>query len=136
MAIRDGELPEPPIAATLGMTGMQVEPGAVTFTLEPAEWHYNPLGTVHGGVHATLLDSAMGCAVHSRLPVGTAYTTVEISVRYLRPVLAGSGTLRCEGRVVSLGSRVATATGEITDGSGRIVATAATTCLVWSTARP
>ena len=131
-AMRDGDLPEPPIAATLGMSGLQVEDGWVVFTLEPQEWHYNPIGSVHGGVHATLLDSAMGCAVHTRLPAGTGYTTLDLSVRYLRPVRADSGVLRCEGRVVSLGSRVATATGEITDPNGRVVATGTTACLLWA----
>lgn len=130
-AIRDGELPGAPIAATLGMRVEEVEPGRIVFTLEPQEWHYNPIGGVHGGVHATLLDSAMACAVHSRLPAGTAYTTLDISIRYLRPVSTATGLLRCEGSVISLGRRAATAEGSITDATGKVVATGTTGCLVF-----
>lgn len=130
-AVMNGEIPGPPIAATLGFALLKVEEGRVVFGLDPEEWHYNPLGTVHGGVHATLLDSAMGCAIHTKLPAGRTYTTLEISVRYLRPITAGSGPLRCEGKIVSLGSRVATAQGEITDSKDRLVATSTTTCLLF-----
>jgi uncharacterized protein (TIGR00369 family) len=133
-AIAHGELAGAPIAATLGMTVLEVDEGRVVFGLTPDEYHYNPIGSVHGGVHATLLDSAMGCAVHSRLGPGQGYTTLDISVRYLRPVTVGSGDLRCEGRVMSMGSRVATAEGSITDSRGKLVATGTTTCLVMSTA--
>jgi uncharacterized protein (TIGR00369 family) len=132
-AIARGELAGAPIAATLGMSVLDVDEGRVVFGLTPEEFHYNPIGSVHGGVHATLLDSAMGCAVHSRLGPGQGYTTLDISIRYLRPVTVGSGDLRCEGRVISLGSRVATAEGTITDGRGKVVATGTTTCLVMST---
>jgi len=129
-AMADGTLAGAPIAATLGMSVDEVGPELVVFTLVPEEWHYNPIGTVHGGVHATLLDSVMGCAVHARLGPGQAYTTLDLSVRYLRPVTTASGRLRAEGSVVSLGSRVATAEGTVTDSHGRLVATGTTTCLV------
>ena len=129
-AIAAGELGGAPIAATLGMSIVAVDEGRVVFALTPEEFHYNPIGSVHGGVHATLLDSVMGCAVHSRLGAGQAYTTLDLSVRYLRPVSTASGTLRAEGTVVSLGRRVATAEGTVLDGHGRLVATGTTTCLV------
>jgi uncharacterized protein (TIGR00369 family) len=129
-AIASGDLAGAPIAATLGMSILEVDEGRVVFGLTPEEFHYNPIGSVHGGVHATLLDSVMGCAVHSSLGTGMAYTTLDLSVRYLRPVSTASGTLRAEGTVVSLGRRVATAEGTVTDGHGRLVATGTTTCLL------
>ena len=133
-AVAHGELGGAPIAATLGMSILEVEEGRVAFGLTPDEWHYNPIGSVHGGVHATLLDSVMGCAVHSKLGAGQAYTTLDLNVRYLRPVTTASGQLRAEGRIVSIGSRVATAEGTITDGDGRLVATGSTTCLIMAVA--
>lgn len=132
-AMRDGTIPPPPISTTMGVELAEVDEGRAVFTLEPREWHYNQTGGAHGGVHATLLDSAMGCAVHTRLPAGTWYTTLDISVRYLRPVNVDTGTLRCEGTVVSLGSRIATARGQITDTRGKVLATATTSCLIWQT---
>jgi uncharacterized protein (TIGR00369 family) len=131
-AMASGELAGAPIAATLGMTVLEVEDGRVVFGLTPEEWHYNPIGSVHGGVHATLLDSAMSCAVHSRLAAGQSYTTLDMTVRYLRPVSTASGALRAEGTLVSFGSRVATAEGTLTDSHGKLVATGSTTCLVMS----
>jgi uncharacterized protein (TIGR00369 family) len=133
-AMRDGALPPAPISATMGMDLIQVDDGLVVFTLEPREWHYNQTGGAHGGVHATLLDSAMGCAVHTRLPAGTSYTTLDISVRYLRAVRVDTGPVRCEGEVISLGRRVATAQGRITDAAGKVLATGTTTCLISSAA--
>jgi uncharacterized protein (TIGR00369 family) len=125
-----GTLAGAPIAATLGMTVLEVEDGRVVFALTPQEWHYNPIGTVHGGIHATLLDSCMSCSVHTRLAAGQNYTTLDMTVRYLRPVSTASGPLRAEGKLVSFGSRVATAEGTITDSHGKLVATGTTTCLV------
>lgn len=131
-AMRDGSLPPAPISATMGMDLIEVDDGLVVFTLQPREWHYNQTGGAHGGVHATLLDSAMGCAVHTRLPAGTSYTTLDISVRYLRAVRVDTGPVRCEGQVISLGRRVATAQGRITDAAGAVLATGTTTCLILS----
>jgi uncharacterized protein (TIGR00369 family) len=130
-AMRDGVLPPPPIAATLGMQLAEVGAGRVAFTLEPREWHYNQTGAAHGSVQAALLDSAMGCAVHSRLPAGTHYTTLDLSVRFLRPIRVDTGEIRCEGAVVTLGRRVATAEGRITDRTGALIATGTTSCLIW-----
>jgi uncharacterized protein (TIGR00369 family) len=129
-AIRDGRLPTPPIAALMGFQLAEVAEGHVVFECEPAEYHYNPIGSVHGGVAATLLDSAMGCAVNTVLPVGTSYTTLELKVNYLRPLQEGMGTVRAEGRVITLGSRVAVAEGRLTDERGKLCAFATTTCLV------
>lgn len=130
-AIRDGTLPPPPVAVALGMTIHEIEAGRVVFGLEPREFHYNPIGSVHGGVLATLLDTAIGCAVHSQLPAGTGYTTLELKINYLRPVTTDSGALGCEGRVLHAGGRTAMAEGRVTDAKGRLVAFATSTCMVF-----
>lgn len=129
-AIRDGRVPPPPIAQLLGFRLTEVEDGRAVFTTEPAEYHYNPIGVVHGGFAATLLDSAMGCAVASRLPQGVVYTTLEIKVNYVRPLTMETGPVRCEGAVIHLGGTVATADGRLTDAAGKLYAHATTTCLV------
>ncbi|WP_158228007.1 PaaI family thioesterase [Pseudonocardia sp. MH-G8] len=130
-----GEVAPPPIATTLGFDVREVEHGRVVFAMEPAEFHFNPIGSVHGGVLATLLDSAMGCAVHSALPAGARYTSLDISVRFLRAVGTGSGPVRCEGVLVHLGGRTATAEARLTDGAGRLCATATTTCMIFRPGR-
>jgi uncharacterized protein (TIGR00369 family) len=119
-----------PFGALMDFTLAEVAPGRVVFTVEPAEFHYNPLGVVHGGVVATLLDSAMGCAVHSMLPAGVRYTTLEIKVNFVRAITTATGKLRSEGTVVHMGSRTATAEGRIVDVGGKLYAHATTTCLV------
>lgn len=101
------------------------------FACEPAEYHYNPIGTVHGGLASTLLDSAMGCAVHSTLPAGAGYTTLELKVNMLRPIAVSTGRLLCEGRTVHVGGRVATAEGRLTDEAGKLYAHATTTCMLF-----
>jgi uncharacterized protein (TIGR00369 family) len=130
-AVRDGRLPAAPIAATVGFVLTQVEEGRVVFTLEPAEHHYNPIGSVHGGVHATLLDSAAGCAVHSTLPAGSGYTSIDLSVKFLRGITVATGTVTCEGRVVNRGRRLALAEASLTDPAGRLLATATSSCLIF-----
>ncbi len=129
-AIQSGELPPPPIAALIGMALVEVSEGRAVFSAEPAEYHYNPLGTVHGGIAATLLDSAMGCAVQSLLPAGTGYTTLEIKVNYLRPITSATGTVTCEGTIIHLGGRIATAEARLTDATGKLYAHGTTTCLL------
>jgi len=129
-AIAAGEIPPPPIASVLDMSIVAVEPGRAVFELEPAEYQFNPIGSVHGGVLTTLLDSAMGCAVHSMLPAGSGYTTLELKVNFLRRVTTETRRLRSEGAVIHLGRTVATAEARIVDGEGRLVAHATTTCLV------
>lgn len=125
-----GELPPPPVMRLLNIGFGELDTGRVVFTLEPAEYHYNPIGTVHGGVLSTLCDSAMGCAVHSTLPAGASYTTLELKVNFVRPVTAGTGRLRCEGTVIHMGGRTATAEARLTDAAGKLYAHATTTCMI------
>lgn len=134
-AMRDGALPPPPVVSLLGITLNTVEPGRVQMTLPSGEHLYNPFGAVHGGMIATLLDSVMGCAVHSIVPQGRGYTTLEIKVSYLRPMLASTGSLVATGQVVHAGRQVSVAGGRAVDAAGRVYATASTTCLMFD-ARP
>lgn len=129
-AVINGVEPQPPIAQTMNFKLVEVSEGRAVFAMTPAEYHYNPIGVVHGGVAATLLDSAMGCAINAGLPAGMAYTTLEIKVNYLRPLTMTTGPIRAEGKVVHLGRRMAVAEGRITDAEGKLYATASTTCLV------
>jgi uncharacterized protein (TIGR00369 family) len=130
-AMLDGVIPPPPIVNLMGFGMQSVEVGTVTFTAAPDESHYNPIGTVHGGLVCTLLDSVLGCAVQSTLPKGQGYTSLDITVSYLRPVLATSGTLTAVGRVTKPGSRAAFAEGTVHDAAGKLVATATSTLLVF-----
>ena len=132
MAMSRGELPGPPIGATLGFSQfpIEVERGKVTFALQPEEFHYNPIGTVHGGVICTLLDSASACAVHSLLPAGTGYTSLELKVNFLRAVHAKSGVMRCTGTVLNLGRRTAVAEARLYDAQGKQYAHCIQTCLI------
>ncbi|WP_245627220.1 PaaI family thioesterase [Kribbia dieselivorans] len=126
----DGKFPPPPINETLGMALVEVNDGRAVFELTPEEWHYNPIGTVHGGILATLADSALGCAVHTKLKAGTAYTSLDLTIKFTRAATLDSGTLTCEGRVVTIGRRTATAEAEITDKTGRVIGHAIATCLI------
>jgi uncharacterized protein (TIGR00369 family) len=126
-----GRLPAPPICKALGMWLTEVEPGRVAFAYEPVLDHYNPLGSVHGGIAATLLDSVMGCCIHTTLKAGTGYTTVEIKVNYVRAMTDKTGPVRAEGKVINVGSRIATSEGRLVDGSGRLLAHGTTTCLLF-----
>jgi len=128
--IAEGRLPAAPIAATLGMGLESVEPGKVVFTIEPAEFHYNPIGSVHGGVYATILDSATGCAVHSMLPAGVGYTSLDLTVKFLRAMTTRTGLARCTGTVTHLGGRTALAEARLTDADDRLLATATSSILV------
>jgi uncharacterized protein (TIGR00369 family) len=130
--ILEGVFPAPPIAKVFGFRLSEVEPGRAVFTGQPAFDYYNPIGSVHGGFAATLLDSCMGCAVHSALPAGTGYTTLEIKVSFLRAILENTGPVRAEGKVISVGKRVGTAEGRVVDAEGRLYATGTTTCLIFS----
>lgn len=131
-----GELPGAPIASHLNMDLVEVIEGSVTFTSTPDESLYNPIGTVHGGLVCAVLDSALGCAAHSTLPAGMGYTSIEIKVNYLRPVLADSGPLRCTGTVTKPGRRVIFAEGEVVDKNGKTVATASGSLLVFPLGNP
>jgi uncharacterized protein (TIGR00369 family) len=130
-AIRDGELPPAPISSPMLMRLDEVDEGRVTFSCEPDESLYNPIGSVHGGVMCTILDSALGCAAHSTLPAGIGYTSIEIKVNYLRPVQIGVGRLTAIGTVTKRGKRVIFADGEVRDAEGNMVATASGALLVF-----
>jgi uncharacterized protein (TIGR00369 family) len=130
-AIAAGDLPAPPIADTLGFDVVSVDPGRVVFEFTPAEYHYNPIGSVHGGVYATMCDSACGCAVHSLLPAGAYYTSQDLTVKFLRAITASAGPLRCEGTVIHLGSRTALAQASLTGADGKRYAHATSSCLIF-----
>jgi uncharacterized protein (TIGR00369 family) len=129
-ALARGEMPAAPIGRTLGFAGFEVEHGRATFMVEPAEFHYNPIGVVHGGLALALLDSAMGCAVHSTLAAGVAYTTLEVKANFVRPLTAETGLVRCTGTVVHGGRTVATAEGRIVDAAGKLYAHGTSTLLI------
>ena len=129
-AMARGDLPAPPVIATLGFTLDAVEAGRVQFSFAPGEYHYNPIGSVHGGVYATLLDSATGCAVHSMLPAGVGYTSLDLTVKFLRPITVDTGTVRCIGTVTHLGGRTALAEARLVDPSDRLLATAVSSILL------
>jgi uncharacterized protein (TIGR00369 family) len=129
-AMAAGELPAPPVVATLGFELESVEEGRVVFAVQPAEYHYNPIGSVHGGVYATLLDSATGCAVHSKLPAGVGYTSLDLTVKFLRPITVDTGRVRCTGTVTHLGSRTALAEAVLHDEADRLLATAISSILI------
>jgi len=129
-AVAAGAVPPPPIAQLLNMRLREVDHGLAVFECEPDESVYNPIGVVHGGLVCTLADSAAGCAVHTTLEPGVAYTSVDITVNYLRPVTLNSGTLTVTGKVVRSGRRMALAAVEVHDGAGRLVATATSNCLI------
>ena len=132
-AIASGEAPGAPIAELMGFEPVEAEDGRVVFACVPGEQHYNPIGTVHGGLAATLLDSAMGCAVHSTLPEGRGYTTLELKVNFTRPIAADTGRILCEGTILHRGTRVATAEGRVfAESDGRLLAHGTTTCLLFS----
>jgi uncharacterized protein (TIGR00369 family) len=131
-AVIAGKLPPPPIAATLDFTGAEAEEGRVVFTGEPGEFVYNPIGVVHGGYAMTILDSAMGCAVQTMLAQGEGYTTLETSVNFVRPITRDTGRIRCEGKIMHLGGRIATAEGRlIAEKTGKLLAHGTTTCLIF-----
>ncbi len=130
-AIRDGKLPTPPIGRLLDFIAVEFEPGRMVFQGTPRMDHYNPLGIVHGGYAATLLDSCVGCAVHTMLPAGKGYTTLELKINYIRAMTDKTGPVRAEGRTISVGNQTAVAEGRLTDSAGKLLAFATTTCLVF-----
>lgn len=133
--ILDGTLPYPPIAETLDFGLVEVSRGRAVFQGTPQRRHYNPLGTVHGGWYATLLDSALGCAVHTMLDAGQAYTTAELGVHLVRAATEHTGALRAIGEVVHCGRQLATAQARIVDSRGKLYAHGSTTCLVFEPRR-
>lgn len=129
-AVASGELPPPPMGLTLGLGFETIEKGRVVFTAEPAEYHYNPIGVVHAGLAMTLVDSAIGCAVHSMLPAGSGYTSLETKVNFVRPITIETGPLRCDATVLHLGGRTATGEARLLDGAGKLYAHGTSTCLI------
>lgn len=125
-----GELPHATMMQQVGLTRGSAESGFVVFQAIPGPQHYNPIGSVHGGFTATLLDSAMGCAVQSMLPAGTTYTTLEFKISLIRGINKDTGEVRAEGRALNVGRRVGTAEGRLLDSKGRLLAHGTTTCLV------
>jgi uncharacterized protein (TIGR00369 family) len=128
--MRDGSIQAAPIQELIGMKLVEVEPGHAVWEVMPAEQHYNPIGVVHAGVAATLLDSAMACAVHSTIPLGKGYTTLEFKINLVRAVTIKSGVLRATGKVVHGGKSTATAEGRLEDAEGKLYAHGTTTCLI------
>jgi uncharacterized protein (TIGR00369 family) len=129
--IRDGSYPPAPISLTLGFRLIEVDHGRAVFEGTPAPWQYNPIGTVHGGVLSTLLDSAAGCAVHSTLPAGRGYTSLDLSVKFLRAVTVSTGKIAAHGRVLNSGRRTALAEAQIKDSNGKLIAHATSTCMLY-----
>jgi uncharacterized protein (TIGR00369 family) len=134
-AIISGELPPAPLGVLLGFAPVEVEEGRVVFAVEPGEQHYNPIGTVHGGLAATLIDSATGCAVHSTLPAGVGYTSIDLQVRFVRPITRDTGRILCEGTVVHRGRRLATAEARVTAGERLLAHGTASVLILPSDAR-
>lgn len=128
--IARGELPCPPIGELMDFIPIEWSPGTFIFQGTPNKSHYNPLGSVHGGYAATLLDSAMGCSIHTLLQKGQGYTTLDLRISYVRGMNEATGPIRAEGKVVHLGRSTALAEGRIVDASGRLYATGTTTCMV------
>lgn len=127
----NGGLPRAPIGNLMGFVLIEVENGRIVFQGTPGEQHFNPSGSVHGGYAATLLDSAVGCAVHSTLPAGMGYSTLELKVNYVRAMTDKIGPVRAEGKVIQAGRQIAIAEGRITDANGKLYAHATTTCLIF-----
>ncbi len=131
-ALTRGELPPAPVMGLVGMTGFEADFGKVVVEMPAAEFHYNPLGSVHGGVISTLLDTAAACAVHSTLAVGESYTSLDLPVKFLRPATVASGLLRCEGTVIQRGRRTALAEAQLFDEAGKLLAHATSSCMIFS----
>ncbi|MFF1292798.1 MULTISPECIES: PaaI family thioesterase [unclassified Streptomyces] len=129
--VRAGRLPAAPVAATLDFTLDKVEEGRAQFSFTPGEEHYNPIGSVHGGVYATLLDSAAGCAVQSTLPVGMGYTSLDLTVKFLKRITTDTGRVRAIGTVVSRGRQTALAEARLLDAEDRLLAHATSSCMLF-----
>jgi uncharacterized protein (TIGR00369 family) len=130
-AIIDGTLPQPPIAELLNFHLIEAENGRAAFEGNPEFRHYNPIGSVHGGIAATLLDSALGCAIFSTLQKGDTWTTLELKLNFVRPMTKDTGPLRAQGRIIHRGRTVATSEGDLKDRAGKLYAHATTTCMIF-----
>jgi len=134
--IASGEIPEAPIMRLIDMHNGEASEGKAAFVCTIGEQHYSALGTVHGGIAATLLDTALGCAIHTMLPAGVGYTTLELHVNYIRPMSIQTGRIRCEGEVIHVGRSMATAQARIVDAAGKLYAHATTTCMILRPTEP
>ena len=130
--IAHGELPQPPMGKTLGFRVVEADSGKVIFEGEPNSSHYNPIGSVHGGFASVLLDSAMGCAVHTKLPAGIFYTTLELKINLVRAIQENTGMLRATGSVIHCGRRTATVESRLEDRGEKLYAHGTSTCLIFS----
>ena len=131
-AMNDGRLPMPPLLHTLDFKVESIEKGKAVFAFEPQEFHYNPIGTVHGGVISAILDSAMGCSIHSLLAAGTGYTTLELKVNFLKAITIKSGELKAVGKLIHSGSRTALVEAQLIDEKGTIYAHGVSTCMIFN----
>ncbi len=129
-AMDSGEIPPPPIIKTMDFTLDKIEKGQISFGFTPEEFHYNPIGTVHGGVIATILDSAMGCTIHSVLEEGIGYTTLELKINYLKTVTINSGKLTAVGKIIHVGKSTALVEAQLVDENGNVYAHAVSTCMI------
>lgn len=129
-AMKDGAIPRPPIASLLGYAPIEFSKGRAVFATVPGERFYNPMAIMHGGVAATLLDTAMACAVHTLLPIEVGYTTLELKINYVRAVTVKTGPIRAVGDAVHVGKRTAVAEGRLLDANDKLLATGSTTCLI------
>ena len=132
-AIKNGQIAAPPAAKLVGYRIADVESGRAVFKLTPAEYHYNPFATVHGGIASTILDTTLTAAVLSTLPVGQGCSTLEIKVNFIRPITRKTGELSCEAGIIHVGKSIATATGKLMDGNQKLYAHATGTCLIFQT---
>ncbi|HEX5202634.1 PaaI family thioesterase [Paractinoplanes rhizophilus] len=130
-AMARGDFPAPPIMHLIDLASLEAEEGTVTLRLDPQEFHYNPLGSMHGGVISTLLDTAAACSVHSTLPVGVGYTSLDLTVKFLRPITIATGRIVCTGKVLQRGRRTALAEASIVDGADRLMAHATSSCILF-----
>jgi uncharacterized protein (TIGR00369 family) len=130
-AMAAGDYPPPPILELIGYESLEIEEGRAVLRVQAGEFHYNPLGSVHGGIIATMLDTACGCTVHSTLPAGVGYTSLDLSTRFLKPATIASGLLTAEGSIVSRGRRIAVAEARLTDERGTLLAHATSTCMLF-----
>jgi uncharacterized protein (TIGR00369 family) len=130
-AVMRGQIPPPPMARLLGFTLREVEEGRAVIEGVPAEYHYNPIGSVHGGFALTLFDSALACAVQSLLPAGVGYTTTDLEVRFIRAITKDTGTVSCEGKAVHVGRRTGVAEARLTDSHGKLLGIGSTACAIF-----
>ena len=129
-AMLKGDLPMPPIMKSLDLQVRSFDKGVAVFSFIPQEFHYNPLGMVHGGVISAILDSAMGCSLHSTLPAGTGYTTVELKINFLKAITLKTGELMATGKIIHSGTKTALTEAQLIDQTGRIYAHGVSTCLI------